>query len=288
MKTESQIMKKNSKTIILAMIMALISSGAIAQGLHPYKQKFADMQTWAPTAPKDINFKNFRPYRAVYGRTYTNARGEKVNDQIIMSAQYVYWYGKRVILFEYHDVGAKDFPDTNARTQFYYLDEKTLQMYMAVGPKAGTPQDYTSVRVLEDKITTSRLNTSTGEVDFKELKTSAPSFGFRQLRFLMWGAMDLEVGKKIKLQPIYNAPSAQSTLAVGIVTDQVDYTMPDKKNKRPFIVENTNNPSSAIMHQFHIINEAPYVLAQGLYNADQKKVTSWWLKLQHFEYLDEK
>lgn len=281
-------MMKNSKTLVAAMMLILVSTIVNAQGLHPYKQKFADMQSWAPIGPADINLKNFRPYRAVYARTYTNGQGKKVNDQIIMSAQRVYWYGKTVILFEYHDVGALDFKDTNARTQFYYLDENTLQMYLAVGPKAGTPEDYTSVRVLEDKITTSRLNTATGEVDFKEFPTSDPTFGFRQLRFLMWGAMDLKVGQKIKLQPLFNPPAGGPTLAVGIVADQVEYTMPDKKKKRPYIIENTNNPTSAIMHQFHIINEAPYVLAQGLYNADQKKVTSWWLKLQSFEYLDGK
>ena len=281
-------MKNNLKTLLLIFILALLSSSCNAQEIHPYKQKFADLQSWSPTLPGDITLKNFRPYRAVYSRTYTNSKGKTVNDQVIMTAQRMYWYGKNVILFEVHDSGSPEFKDTNARTQFYYLDEKTLQLHLAVGPKVSTPEDYTTVRVLKDKITTSRLNTATGEVDFKELATTEPTFGFRQLRFLMWGAMDLKVGDKIKLQPIFFPSQGAQAFTVGLVSEQVDYTTPDRKKHRPYIIENTNNPTSAVVHRFFIINEAPYLLAQGLYNADDDEIYRWWLKLELFEYLDKK
>lgn len=282
-------MKNHLKILVLALLLAIVSPMCNAQNLHPYKMKFGDMQSWTPTLPKDISFENFRPYRAVYNRSYiSSANGNTINDQIIMTAQRVYWYGKNVILFEYHDVATPELEETNARTQFYYLDEKTLQLYMAVGPKSGTPEDYTTVRVLEDKIATSRLNTATGEVDFKEFPTTDPMFGFRQLRFLMWAAMDLKVGDKIKLQPIFSPPQGAPTLAVGIVAKQEEYTTPNNKKYKPFIIENTNNPSSAIVNKFYIINEAPYLLAQGLYNANDDEIYRWWLKLASFEYLDKK
>ncbi|AXT18976.1 hypothetical protein D7030_14915 [Flavobacteriaceae bacterium AU392] len=281
-------MKNYFKTLLIILLVAITSSLCNAQSIHPYKKKFADLQSWPSTFPKDITFKNFRPYRAVYSRTYTNKKGQAVNDQVIMTAQKVYWYGKSAILFEVHDTGSPEFEDTNGRTQFYYLDEKTLQLYLAVGPKVSTPEDYTTVRVLEDKIVTSRLNTATGEVDLKELTTSEPSFGFRQLRFLMWGAMDLKEGDKIKLQPIFFPSQGAQAFAVGIVTRQVDYTTPDNKKYKPYVVENTNNPTSAVVNKFFIINEAPYLLAQGLYNADDDEIYRWWLKLKLFEYLDKK
>lgn len=280
-------MKNNSKILLLVMSLVFVSS-CNSQDVHPYKKKFLDFESWAPTAPGDINFDNFQPYRAVYNRTYTNKDGKTVNDQVNMTAQRVFWYGKNAILFEYHDTGSKEFNDTNGRTQFYYLDEKTLQMYLAVGPKAGTPEDYTTVRVLKKKITTSRLNTETGEVDFKEFETKDATFGFRQIRFLMWAAMDLNVGDKIKLQPIFSPPQGMQTVALGIVEEQTDYTTSDNKKYRPFVVDNTNNPANAIVHKFFIINEAPYLLAQGLYNADDKEIYRWWLKLESFEYLDGK
>lgn len=282
-------MKNQTKTLVLIILLVIGSLMCNAQNLHPYKIKFGDMQSWTPTLPKDISFKNFQPYRAVYNRSYiSSANGNMVNDQIIMTAQRAYWYGKNVILFEYHDIGTSEVKETNARSQFYYLDEKTLQLYMAVGPKSGTPEDYTTVRVLEDKIATSRINTATGEVDFKEFPTTDPMFGFRQLRFLMWAAMDLNVGDKIKLQPIFSPPQGAPTLAVGIVAGQETYTATNNKKYKPFVVENTNNPSTPIVNKFYIINEAPYLLAQGLYNADDDKIYRWWLQLESFEYLDEK
>lgn len=258
-------MKFASAILPLCLILGHLVSALCAQEIHPYKKEFADFQTWNSTGPEDINLRNFRPYRAVYKRTYTNGEGQTVNDQVVMVAQRTNWFGSSAILFEYHDMGSKDFKDTNGRTQFYYLDEKTLKMHLAVGPKAGTPLDYTVVRVLDDKITTSRLVTETGDVEFKEFETTEPTFGFRQIRFLMWSALDLNVGDKIKLQPIFNAPQGQPSIALGIVKEQVDYTTPDGKEHRPFVVENTNDPTSALVHKFYLVNEAPYLLAQGLY-----------------------
>ncbi len=282
-------MRKDLKTALVAMLIAFLSSSCNSQDIHPYKQKFADFQNWESVRPGDFTFENFQPYRAVYSRTYTQASsGKTVNDQVVMIAQKVFWYGKNAILFELQDVGTPEFDNTNGRTQFYYLDEKTLQLYLAVGPKAGTPEDYTSVRILDKKIVTSRLNTATGEVEFKELKTKDPSFGFYQLRFLMWAAMDLKVGEKIKHEPVFNPPAGLTTVSLGTVEEQVDYTTPDGKKYRPFLIDNTNDASSPVVHKFFVINEAPYLLAQGIYNADDDEIYRWWYKLESWELLDGK
>ncbi len=281
-------MKTNSKTPLVALFIAIVSLSCNGQQIHPYKKKFGDFANWPSTTPKDINFENFQPFRAVYSRSYTSMQGHSVNDKVIITAQRVWWYGKKAILFEFHDAGTPEFDYTNGRTQFYYLDEQTLQMYMAVGPKLTTAQDYTTVRVQDDKITTTKVNTATGEVEFSELETKDPSFAFRQIRFMMWAAMDLNIGDKIKLEPLFHAPQGIQGPAIAIVEEQVDYTTPDDKKYQPYVVESTNNGDDAIVNKFFIINEAPYLLAQGLYNADDDEIYRWWLKLEEWELLDGK
>lgn len=282
-------MKHCTKLGFIPLLTIMILTSCTGQEIHPYKEKFIDFQSWPATAPGDFTFDNFTPYRAVYSRTYTHHKtGETVNDQVIMTAQRVFWYGKNAILFEVHDVGTPEVPDTNGRTQFYYLDEKTLELFLAVGPKAGTPQDYTSVRVLDKKIVTSKLNTETGKVETSEFKTQEPTFGFRQIRFLMWAAMDLNVGNKIKLFPNFNAPAAEQIPVLGIVKEQSNYTTPNGEVVNAYVVENTNNPMSAIVNKFYVSSEAPYLLAQGLYNADDDEIYRWWYKLESWEKLDGK
>lgn len=270
-------------------LILLVTLNGYGQGIHPSKKEFADFPNWKITAPGDFTFKNFQPYRAVYSRTYThNKTKEAVNDKVTMSAERVWWFGKKAILFEVHDIGTDKVKDTNGRTQFYYLDEATLEMYLAVGPKAGTPQDYTSVRVLDDKITVSKLNTATGEVEFKETPNSKPTFGFRQIRFMMWAAMDLKVGDKIRLEPLFYAPQSVLLPEPAIVEEQTDFRTPDGKEYKPYVVNNTNEAQSPNSAKFFVINEAPYLLGQGLYNADDDEIYRWWLKLESWELLDGK
>lgn len=278
-------MTRNFTLISIALLIAFSTQFCNAQDIHPYKQKFADFNTWTVTKPGDITFTNFTPYRAVYNREYTNSQGESRTDKVIMTAQRTWWYGKPAILFEYHDGGSSDFDDTNGRSQVYYLDEETLTLKLAVGPKTGTPEDYTNVRIFEDRITTSWINTETGEADYKEFKTTDPVFPFNQLRFLIWSAMDLEAGKKIKLEGIFHTAANQTIPDLGWVLEQREYSTPDGTKYNPFVIENTSNPSSAILNQYFVIDEAPYVLAQGLYNADDDEIYRWFLELESFEYL---
>ena len=280
-------MKKN-QLFLLILIGTFLSTSCHSQDFHPYNKKFSDLKDWPITLPADVALKNFRPFRAVYSRTYTSFKaGDTVNDKVIMIAQRAFWYGKTVVLFEYQDQGTLEFEYTNGRTQFYYLDEKTLQLYLAVGPKAGQAEDYTTVRVLEDKISTSKLNTATGEVEFNELETQEPVFGFNQLRFLMWASMDLKVGDKIKLYPVFSPVSNKLLETAGIVEEQTDYTTPDGKNYRPYLIDNTYRFDSEVVNKFYIIHEPPYLLGQGLYNADDDEIYRWWLKLDSFEFLDD-
>lgn len=282
-------MRIKYQIFLYSLLFGFTAINCDAQNIHPYKMKFADFESWTPTQPGDVALKNFRPYRATYSRTYTSAStGQPVSDHIFMTAQEVSWYGKTVILFEYHDVGSLDFPDTNARTQFYYLDKENLALEMAVGPKAGTAQDYTTVRVFEDKITRSKINTETGEVEFSELANTEPVFPFSQLRFFIWGSMDLTVDDKILFNRIYNAPQNALMPVLGYVEEQTDYTTPDGNKYRPYVIDQTANPTSPIVNKFFVINQPPYVLAQGIYDADQDEITRWWLKLESFEYLDGK
>lgn len=281
-------MKTKYQLLLASVLITFTTVSCDAQNIHPYKAKFGDFSTWSSTVPGDVTLKNFKPYRAVYTRAYNDRNGESRTDKVIMTAQKVYWYGRTAILFEYHDAGSGEFTDTNARTQFYYLDESTLELLLAVGPTLGTPEDYTTVRLLEDKIATSSVNTATGETNFRELPKDGPVFPFSQLRFLIWGAMDLNVGDKVKLERLYTASQNGLQPVLGIAAEQIDYTAPDGKKYRPIVVENTANPTTPILNKFFVINEPPYVLAQGLYNADDDEIYRWFLKLDSFELLDGK
>lgn len=282
------IMKNIFKFSITVLLISFVSSACDAQNIHPYKMGFKDYEQWNGTSPGDLSVKNFRPYRAVYSRTYTNSKGEARQDSIIMTAQKAYWYGKAIIVFEYHDAASSEYDDTNARTQLYYLDAETLELEYSIGPKSGTPEDYTIVRVMDDKITNSKIKTETGEIEFSEFSTTDPVFASRQLRFLMWSAMDLSVGKKIRLENVYFASPGAIAIDLGIVAEQVDYQAPDGTNYRPFVVDNTSNPTTATVNKYFIIDEPPYVLAQGIYDADKDEIYRWFLKLESFVFMDGK
>lgn len=281
-------MKNIIKCSITVLLICFCASACEAQNIHPYKMKFKDYEQWNGTLPGDHTLKNFRPYRAVYSRTYTSSKGEARQDSILMTAQTAYWYGKTVIVFEYHDGASPEYDDTNVRSQLYYLDAETLELYYSIGPKSGTPEDYTIVRVLDDKITNSKVNTETGEIEFSIHETTDPVFASRQLRFLIWSTLDLSIGKGIRLENVYFASPGVTAIDLGVVAEQVDYQAPDGTNYRPFVIDNTSNPTTAIVNKYFIIDEPPYVLAQGIYDADKDEIYRWFLKLESFEYLDGK
>jgi len=65
----------------------------------------------------------------------------------------------------------------------------------------------------------------------------------------------------------------------------VDHEVPDGKKHRPFVIDNANNPTSSTLNKVFVIQEPPYILGQGIYDADEDEIIRWWLKLETFEYL---
>ena len=81
--------------LILAVSLGSTGAALAQQKAHPKKAALADHGSWPTTAPGEVRLKDFRPFRAVYDREYTQGSGpgagEKRQDRVIVHAEEVGW-----------------------------------------------------------------------------------------------------------------------------------------------------------------------------------------------------
>ena len=90
-------MKKGSRFLAIVVMLIVMPTCTESQ-IHPSKQAYVDWETWPVTTPDQVDLgDSFRPFRAVWSREYRNMNGEMRSDQIVLVAEELSWYGRRVI-----------------------------------------------------------------------------------------------------------------------------------------------------------------------------------------------
>lgn len=267
--------------LILVLLVPCLAS--YSQDVHPKKTHFQEVVTWPATQPGDVTLNNFKPFRAVYQRSYTNGAGQRRTDRVIITAETIAWYGEAAIAITLIDSGNPAFDDTNGRTLTMYVKQSDLSLLLEIAPQPGTAVDYYVARRLTDKLTVNRVTTETGEHQFQTPETSVPGFGPGS-----WiiANMDLQAGQKVRLNPVYS-PRANALTGftdVGYVAGREAYTDLSGKTYQAWMVEHASNLSSPTLMRRPMINEPPYLLGTEVINLDTGDKRDS-MRLLSFEYL---
>ncbi len=284
-------------TMLSILLFPMAAPLSAFQGLHPAKAAFADAQSWPATVPGDLSLQNFRPYRAVYQRWYTQGlgggAGEERTDQVIIEMQEAAFDGKPTVTITVLDSGNPEFADTNGRAQFEYVNPATLELQHLLGPVSGTSRDYNVIRILDDRLVMTAANTETGEVETQsvpieqvESMTGARAM-FPSEEFLLYPQLPLEVGYQIHLVPVFS-PVAQSVVPMTARVKSRETITDDTGTTRDtWLVESmgVRNPASARIDHYYVINEPPYLIWRSVHDVETGE-DDWYWKLIEFEYLD--
>ena len=280
------------RTLLPLCLLVALTSPVLAcqqQQVHPKKTHFQDAQSWPATQPGEVTLKNFRPFRAVYQRNYTQGAGpgagEPRTDRIIITAEEVGWDGQAAIAITLIDTGDPQYDDTNGRTLFMYVKREDLSLLFEVGPSPGKAKDYYVGRKMADKIVLNKVTTDTGDNEFQSMETSLPGFGPGSW---VMANMDLKQGMKIRLDPVYSLPNALTGFAnMGYVVGKETYTDLSGTTYEAWMVEHSTNLANATVARRPLIDHPPYLLGTEMVNLDTGEKGSYSIRLISFEYLGE-
>jgi len=278
-------MNRRSCAIVCLLILTLTPPRTAAQQAQPYPDKvvYADAAGWPATAPGEVRLKNFRPFRAVYDRTYTQAggtrAGEKRQDRVIVTAEEVGWDGRRAIAISLIDSAAAEFADTNMRalTMVAALDD--LSALFEIGPVPGKAKDYYLGRVADGSLLVSIVKTDSQELTPQ--KYPAPKPGFGPGSWVM-ASMKLRQGMKINLAPYYSPqanPISQSNY--GRVLERKMITDGSGQQHEAWVVETSgwHSLDSPKVLRLHLQADPPYYLGTETYSYDTGEAKPFvWLR----------
>ena len=257
-----------------------------SQEVHPEKKRYKDSAAWPAISPGDVSLNNFKPFRAVYQRSYTNGAGESRTDRVIITAEEVGWDGKEAIAITLIDTGDPAYDDTNGRTLSMYVNKVDLSMLFEIGPIPGKAKDYYIGNRLSDKMVVNQITTETGEHVFQPVDTTVPGFGPGS-----WviANLNLEEGMKLRLEPVYS-PTVNALTGftnIGYVVGQESYEDLSGNTYTAWIVEHSSNLTSPTVARRPLIDRPPYVLGTDIVNLDTGEKRSS-MRLMEFEYLGNK
>lgn len=268
-------------------VLVLVLSGPLgAQSkVHPKKTIYADAQQWPATAPGDVKLKNFRPFRAVYQRSYSigsgPGKGQPRQDHVIVSAENVAWDGKPAILINVFDVANTEYEDTNARSLSMYVDREDLSMVLEIGPIPGKAKDYYIARRMEDKMVMTMVTSEDGSAKVQTMPTSTRGFGPGTW---VMACMDLKKDLKIRLDPHFSPPgNAVSGMRFARIIGRKTYKDKNGKEYDAWVAEAMWGLSNAKVVHRYLIDRAPYVLGVDSVNLESGEVKEF-MRLTEFSY----
>ena len=258
------------RVAVSTLAVFLTVASVFAQGTHPKKSIFTDVEDWPATKPGEVKLKNFSPFRAVYDRTYRQAsgpkRGEARNDRVIISAENTGWDGRKAVAITLIDSGIAKHSDTNARVLTMFADLNDLSLLFEIGPVPGSAKNYYIGRVDAEKISMSRVMTGDGKHEARNVPTKAPGFGPNAW---VMASMGLKKGLKISLAPVYSPRGNSLTSATyGHIVGTGSFVDGSGKKHQSWILETSRNLSSPRVSHVHLIDRPPYYLGTETVNLD--------------------
>lgn len=277
------------RTVPVALVLIGMAGFSAAEDPHPQKAVYADAAQWPPTAPGEVRLRDFRSFRAVYDREYTqgsgSGAGEKRQDRVIVNATEVGWDGRRAAAISILDTGAARYADTAMRTLTMVAALDDLSLLFEIGPMPGKAKDYYLGRVTDKEILLSMVLTETQELMPKKVPTADPGFGPGAW---VMASMKLREGMKIRLAPYYSPqanPISQSDH--GRVLGQRAMVDGSGKKREAWVVEMPAwyGPASPKVLQLYLQPAPPYYLGTEIYNhdTDERKRFVWLRDLQLME-----
>ena len=255
---------------------------------HSKKAIFADSSSWTATNPGQVTLANFEPFRAEYERKYTQGSGPNQGqprvDRVVICADYAGWNGRKAINLTLWDTGAPEYADTNGRVFSQYFDSGSLQLLYEMGPIPGTALSYYTLRNTGEGWMSARIETDKGRVENKYFEFKMPGFGAPAP--WVFGSLDLQEGKKIRLDPAISFGGGILTnYAPARVVEQVSHRAKDGRTYRAWVLESVNNVKNPWMIQTLVIARPPYLITRKSVNADtgEEKV---YMELVKFHVFD--
>ncbi len=254
---------------------------AHSQLAHPKKQMFSDVAKWPTTSPgKSTKLKNFRPFRAVYDRTYKQSSGPNAGaarqDRVIISAEETAWEGKRTVAITLIDSGIVKHRDTNARVSTTFVDQDNLRLLFGIAPVPGKAKDYYIGRVDPNIIKVSQVTTGTQTLTPKTLRTNQPGFG--PAAWAM-ASMKLRKGLKIKLGPVVGGRDPLSMVTFGHVIGKGKFVDGSGNETQAWIVESSSSMVTQMVRRVYLIDKPPYYLGTESVDLDSGKRKKFvWLR----------
>lgn len=285
--TKAMLTKTCIETLTIAVFMLIPLCGS-SQQIHPKKQAFKNVAKWPTTSPSKVVLRNFRPFRAVYDRTYRQHSGTEAGavreDRVIISAEQVGWDGKKAISISLIDSGIEGKSDTNARALFMIVDRKNLNVLFEVGPIPGKAKDYYFARIENGTASISEVTTDTQKINAKTAKQDKPGFGPSAWAMASSG---LRKGKKIKLSPVYSPQANPLTeIYAGHVLDKTKFTDGNGNEHEVFVLETTKSFTNSKVKHLYLSNKPPYYFGTETVDLDtgERKRFVW---LRDFEMMNQ-
>ena len=271
--------------LVLTVALSSLTISAVPQKpIRAEKEVFKDVNNWAATAPGAIKLKGFKPFRAVYKRSYSQASGPNAGqartDLIIMYAEEVGWDGKAAIMINLIDSADPKWEDTNARQFFTVIDRQDMHVYFESGPIPGKAKDYYFAQPSNGIAT--MVTTAEGTVQTQKFPAGAVGWGPGPWAM---ASMDLKGGMKIHLSPAITPVGSILGHRQGIVKDRREFKDAGGRKHNAWLIETGGNLSSSRMGQLYLIPEPPYFLASFSRDLDTGQETDG-TRLLSFRYLD--
>ena len=253
-----------------------------AEEVHPEKLVYADYSEWPATTPGSITLNQFQPFRAVYGRHYTDHNGQERLDRVVVTAERIAWADEEAIAVGLVDTGNTDYPDTYARSHMRFFSAEHLGLLFQLTPAPGAAQDYMVIRVGEESVNATMVESETGDAEHREMPNPGPDWGVPGVWAL--GSMPLEEGMKIRLDPAF-AMANSSVLGTSPyrVVGQEQVSLPNGETMEARVVEYPLGMTNGRIMQLLIVDRPPYLVEKRPYDVDTGEFSDRGsLRLQQF------
>ncbi len=281
------------KSLFVVLLAALVVPQGMALGQdppHPEKVVYAKAASWPATAPGEVELKHFRPFRAVYDRSYTQGSGpeagQKRQDRVIVHAEEVGWEGRRAAAITMIDTGAAKSADTNMRTLTMVMDLENLQVLFEIGPLPGAAKDYYIGLFSGDEAILNIIKTESQEHTPQKMPAKQPGFGAGSW---VMASMDLKPGMLINLAPYYSMQAnSLSRSNYGRVIERTTVENGSGGSHEAWVVETSGwyGLDKPKVLRLYLQDAPPYYLGTEIFNYDtgEGKRFVWLRDFQTMEH----
>ncbi|MGI9628250.1 MAG: hypothetical protein ACR2QM_15560 [Longimicrobiales bacterium] len=277
----------------LALVTVLVATGcgsggsADGQELHALKAEYADAESWPATSTSDVELPDFRPFRAVYERHYSQGlgprAGEPRQDWVVVVADYASWDDREAIVVSLYDSGNPIYPDTNGRVWNAYVGRTDLTLFHEVGPIPTKAKDYYVWRQIDDRMRGGMLDLEAEQAEFQN-DDSAPRTGVAIGPWAM-AALPLAAGQKIRLDPYVGVTSNAFSAGPALVEGRGSFEDPTGKAWEAWQVDVMGSPGSPRVSRMQLVPEPPYLVARYSHNLETGEDSNGQ-RLVAFQYLE--